>query len=122
MGDLILLNERRGLSARAACGRPAARRTAFFFDVSCPFSYLAAERVERLLGRLTWIPATAVALPQGQPVADHGWEALRTRRSSVQGAAAAAGVAGELPTERRSHCGPRLTRPRMEWWAGTRWP
>ncbi len=78
MGDLILLSERRGLSPRAACGGRAARPTAFFFDVSCPFSYIAAERVERLLGRITWIPAAAVALRRGQTSrADEGWETVR---------------------------------------------
>ncbi|HWK16043.1 MAG TPA: hypothetical protein VNR66_01175, partial [Solirubrobacteraceae bacterium] len=52
--------------------------TAFFFDVSCPFSYIAAERVERLLGRITWIPAAAVALHRGQSSrADEDSDALR---------------------------------------------
>jgi 2-hydroxychromene-2-carboxylate isomerase len=78
VGDLILLSERRGLSPRAACGRRAAQPTAFFFDVSCPFSYIAAERVERLLGPITWIPAAAVALHRGQTSrADEDWETVR---------------------------------------------
>lgn len=29
-----------------------------FFDLSCPFSYLAAERVERTLGDVDWVPST----------------------------------------------------------------
>lgn len=33
-----------------------AERPAFFFDLGCPFSYLAAERVERLLGDVEWVP------------------------------------------------------------------
>ena len=52
MGDLIALTEQ--LADRA---RPRAQaRPAFFFDVACPFSYLAAERVERLLGEVEWVP------------------------------------------------------------------
>jgi 2-hydroxychromene-2-carboxylate isomerase len=31
--------------------------TEFFFDLASPFCYLAAERVERLFGMLTWTPA-----------------------------------------------------------------
>lgn len=53
-------------------GRPAARsvpeadrsgdRAAFYFDLACPFSYLAAERVERLLGDIEWVPTPSQAL------------------------------------------------------------
>lgn len=28
----------------------------FYFDLACPFSYLAAEQVERMLGEVKWIP------------------------------------------------------------------
>jgi 2-hydroxychromene-2-carboxylate isomerase len=52
MGELIVLTEQ--LADRA---RPRAEaRPAFFFDLACPFSYLAAERVERLLGEVEWVP------------------------------------------------------------------
>jgi 2-hydroxychromene-2-carboxylate isomerase len=52
MGELIVLAEQ--LADRA---RPRAEaRPAFFFDLACPFSYLAAERVERLLGEVEWVP------------------------------------------------------------------
>ena len=40
-------------------------RAAFFFDVACPFSYLVAERVERTLGEVEWVPAPAVGLDGG---------------------------------------------------------
>lgn len=33
-----------------------ADRPAFYFDLACPFSYLAAERVERVLGDVEWVP------------------------------------------------------------------
>ncbi len=39
--------------------------TRFYFDLGCPFSYLAAERVERVLGEAQWIPAAGL-----QPRAD----------------------------------------------------
>ena len=40
-------------------------RATFFYDVACPFSYLVAERVERALGHVEWVPAPAVALDGG---------------------------------------------------------
>jgi 2-hydroxychromene-2-carboxylate isomerase len=61
MGDLISLAERRNDRSRA-------RRSsgpAFFFDLACPFSYLAAERVERLLGGVEWIPTASLAAGDG---------------------------------------------------------
>lgn len=38
---------------------------AFFYDLACPFSYLVAERVERVMGEVEWIPAPAVGLDGG---------------------------------------------------------
>jgi 2-hydroxychromene-2-carboxylate isomerase len=58
MGELIMLSDRFADRSRPEPGA----RSAFFFDVCCPFSYLAAERVERLLGEVEWIPASAPAL------------------------------------------------------------
>jgi 2-hydroxychromene-2-carboxylate isomerase len=55
MGDLILLTERASDRTRAT----ATSRIAFFFDLACPFSYLAAERVERLFGDVEWVPASS---------------------------------------------------------------
>jgi len=61
MGELIILAER--LADRSRPGR--GEQPAFFFDLACPFSYLAAERVERILGDVEWIP-TASMLLDGQ--------------------------------------------------------
>lgn len=58
MGELIMLSDRFADRSRPEPGASSA----FFFDVCCPFSYLAAERVERLLGEVEWIPASAPAL------------------------------------------------------------
>ncbi|MGH2888473.1 MAG: DsbA family protein [Solirubrobacteraceae bacterium] len=54
MGDLIHLDERRS--------RRAATATVFFFDICCPLSYLVAERVERILGAVDWIPVEGTLL------------------------------------------------------------
>ncbi|HTX08369.1 MAG TPA: DsbA family protein [Solirubrobacteraceae bacterium] len=40
-------------------------RATFFYDVACPFSYLVAERIERVLGEVDWVPAPAVGLDGG---------------------------------------------------------
>ena len=53
MGNVIYLEDR--LAARASA--PSGPRPAFFFDLACPMSYLAAERIERVLGAVEWIPA-----------------------------------------------------------------
>lgn len=58
MGDLIVLAER-----FADRSRPSAASVAFFFDFACPFSYLAAERVERALGDVEWIPTASLMAP-----------------------------------------------------------
>lgn len=64
MGELIVLKDR--FADRSRAERRA--RPAFFFDVCCPFSYLAAERVERLLGEVEWIPTSAAVL------GDNAWQ------------------------------------------------
>jgi 2-hydroxychromene-2-carboxylate isomerase len=50
MGELIDLQMRRSRRARGAASDPV-----YYFDVSCPMSYLAAERVERALGQIEWV-------------------------------------------------------------------
>jgi 2-hydroxychromene-2-carboxylate isomerase len=56
MGDVIMLWER--LAERPSIG---GTRSAFFFDLACPFSYLTAERVERALGDVDWVPCSLPA-------------------------------------------------------------
>jgi 2-hydroxychromene-2-carboxylate isomerase len=58
MGEFIYLAERRADRSRPTLGG----RPAFFFDVSCPLSYLTAERIERTLGDVDWVPVAAGAL------------------------------------------------------------
>jgi 2-hydroxychromene-2-carboxylate isomerase len=45
---------------------------AFFFDLACPLSYVAAERVERLLGEVDWVPTPSAVVQNGagQPDCD----------------------------------------------------
>src|SRR5947209_13719758 len=62
MGDLIVLADRFADRSRPIASAPVA----FFFDLACPFSYLAAERVERLLGDVEWIPSAPVAAPSSR--------------------------------------------------------
>lgn len=51
MGDLIQLSER--LADRS---RPSGAEARFFFALDDPISYLVAERVERALGPIGWVP------------------------------------------------------------------
>ncbi|MDQ6775505.1 MAG: DsbA family protein [Actinomycetota bacterium] len=43
---------------------------AFYFDPCCPFSYLAAERVERRFSTVAWVPVDASALGKDEPWSD----------------------------------------------------
>jgi 2-hydroxychromene-2-carboxylate isomerase len=62
LGELISLAERR--AARAAASALRARpRVSFYFDLASPWTYLAAERVDRLFAEVHWRPAMADALP-----------------------------------------------------------
>jgi 2-hydroxychromene-2-carboxylate isomerase len=61
MGDVINLAERRDARRRAAPAR-VPRRAEFFFDLASPFTYLAAERVDRAFEDVVWTPASSAAL------------------------------------------------------------
>jgi 2-hydroxychromene-2-carboxylate isomerase len=66
MGDLIVLKDR-----RKDLSRPTrSSRTAFFFDLACPFSYLAMERVERVLGEVDWVPTAPPPFVGGRDQAE----------------------------------------------------
>src|SRR5436190_24399587 len=76
MGDLIALGDR--LAERATLGLTG-QRPAFYFDLACPFSYLAAERVERLLGEAEWVPA-----PGGLPPSQDAFAAASERAAALR--------------------------------------
>jgi 2-hydroxychromene-2-carboxylate isomerase len=58
MGQVIYLDERRSERRHA----DAVTQPLFFFDVSCPLSYLTAERIERRLGEVEWVPVDGALL------------------------------------------------------------
>jgi len=75
MGDVIELKDQ--LADRSRPRRGA--RAAFFYDLSCPFSYLVAERIERVLGEVEWFPAPAVGLDGGA-----SWSRLEETRALAE--------------------------------------
>ena len=84
MGQLIYLHERRSERSRTH----VETQPLFFFDVSCPLSYLTAERIERKLGEVEWIPVGGASLRTGvasagpADVAEAEMIGLRTRADS----------------------------------------
>src|SRR5438477_2932896 len=75
MGELIVLTQQ--LADRA---RPRAQAgPAFFFDLACPFSYLAAERVERLLGEVEWVPVAGPLHAHADEASDRAAAEARAR-------------------------------------------
>ena len=70
MGEVIRLDERRArLRPEAAAD---AVRAEFLFDLASPFTYLAAERVDRAFDEVTWTPACARTLRCAAMPADFG--------------------------------------------------
>jgi 2-hydroxychromene-2-carboxylate isomerase len=55
VGDVIELASRRADRSRAIPGEPVV----FYVELGNPFSYLAAEQVERELGEIPWIPVSS---------------------------------------------------------------
>ena len=70
MGDVIRLAERRAAREARAGHRVAPARVEFLFDLCCPFSYLAAERVDRIFDEVIWTPASTSALCCGSLTTD----------------------------------------------------
>ena len=69
MGHVISLAEHRRTRSAAPAGQapPRAARATFYFDLSSPYTYLAAERADRLFPALTWKPVFEEVLQQGAP-------------------------------------------------------
>ncbi|MDQ4040319.1 MAG: DsbA family protein, partial [Actinomycetota bacterium] len=69
MGQIIDFGER---AARPPSRRrpPGASTASFHFDLACPFTYLALERVERQLPEVRWRPTCADALYRADPWGD----------------------------------------------------
>ena len=82
MGDVIRLAERRAAREARAVNRVAPARVEFLFDLCCPFSYLAAERVDRIFEEVVWTPASTTALCCGSLSTDA--DALADYRLSAE--------------------------------------
>jgi 2-hydroxychromene-2-carboxylate isomerase len=93
VGEVIRLAERR--QARRTCTREwvAPARAEFLFDLGCPFTYLAAERVERAFDHVVWTPASGNVLRGGSLAADPDAEA------AIRVGAAERAAALRLPLE-----------------------
>jgi 2-hydroxychromene-2-carboxylate isomerase len=65
MGDVINLAERRDARRSRAAPARTPRRAEFFFDLASPYTYLAAERVNRAFEDVVWTPASSAALLRG---------------------------------------------------------
>jgi 2-hydroxychromene-2-carboxylate isomerase len=62
MGIVVSLEARRQGRSHRGSARIERARTALYFDLSDPGTYLAAERADRLFPGLTWVPASLGAL------------------------------------------------------------
>jgi len=74
-----LQSHRRNRARRQAAARPAAVPTTLFFDLASPYTYLAAERAERLFSGLQWRPACAPALHCADIQSEEAWGAVAAR-------------------------------------------
>lgn len=81
VGTVIALEDRRRARQQAETHAEPALAPSFYFDLACPFSYLAAERVERVLGRVDWVPVAGDRLPSEGWPADIHVEAERRARA-----------------------------------------
>src|SRR3954453_21820200 len=82
MGDLIRLAEHRAAREARVTRTGAPLRVEFIFDLCCPFSYLAAERVDRIFDDVVWTPASTSALCCGSMASDP--EGLAAYRSGAE--------------------------------------
>ena len=87
MGELIDLAQRREAKQLRGARGGDALRAQLFFDLSCPFTYLATERVERAFAHVTWTPASSETL-QRRSVADDTETVDRLRGAAETRAAA----------------------------------
>ncbi len=71
MGTVTSLEKHRLTRAgQAARARQLLPRATLFFDLCSPYTYLAAERADRLFAGLEWLPASSDVLNRGELDAD----------------------------------------------------
>ncbi|HVF77947.1 MAG TPA: hypothetical protein VNA28_06595 [Solirubrobacteraceae bacterium] len=127
MGTVTSLHEHRlARRSRDAAARGATPRATLYFDLGSPYTYLAAERADRLFSQLEWVPAYGDALPATASI-EAGMDAVRERAlllglpfvcpdetsQNVRGAMRVAGLASErgcgaafvLAASRLAYCG-----------------
>lgn len=82
---ISLADARRRRTARIAEAAPYSglSPSAFYFDLGDPFTYLAAERVERAMPAVSWRPASAAALARCDPWNDEAVRALAEQRADL---------------------------------------
>jgi len=80
MGTVVSLERHRAARRRAAApGRP---RAALYFDLASAYTYLAAERADRLFPGLEWRPTSSAALSCGTAAFD-GLRGLAAKRAKL---------------------------------------
>jgi 2-hydroxychromene-2-carboxylate isomerase len=81
MGVVTSLDSYRLVAARRRqTARRVATRPTLYFDLASPYTYLAAERAERLFAGLQWVPACGRAL---HPAFAAGERAAAARRAAL---------------------------------------
>src|SRR3954462_7327269 len=84
MGIVVSLEARRqGRPARDGV-RAERPRSAFYFDLADPGTYLAAERVDRLFGGIAWIPVSLNVLRAARGGGDTGDEGVMARAGALR--------------------------------------
>lgn len=83
MGTVVDLASRR---RKATAAVPPSARATCFVDLSCPFSYLAAERVGRAFSTVTWRLASNGCVDRSDPASDPSG-AVRAREVAEERAA-----------------------------------
>jgi 2-hydroxychromene-2-carboxylate isomerase len=96
MGQVIDLAQRREAAQRRTRTREP-QRAQLFFDLACPFSYLAAERVERAFTHVTWTATSAETLQRRSLADDPEWA------DRVRAAAESRAVELRLPLQWPEH-------------------
>jgi 2-hydroxychromene-2-carboxylate isomerase len=79
MGVVTSLDSYRIAAAHRRTDRRAATRPAFYFDLTSPYTYLAAERADRMFAGLRWVPASGGALRRTTFVGDDERAAVAER-------------------------------------------
>ncbi len=80
MGTVTSLDQHRLARRRRVAERQVLAPTTLYFDLGSPYTYLAAERADRLFARLEWLPACSEILHDSAPTEE-------TMRSAAERAA-----------------------------------